>query len=127
MSTRCFRLILRTDNHIDEMIMMKKDLLISVLVAGVSLISAAVFHRFSPGLGALLKPLLWPLVVLPFLVRPRFTAGTSLSVPLLSCAVNGMPTLAVSVSLSFLVFGFIVAFYAARYVLFDQGLTIIVR
>ena len=79
---------------------MKKDLFVSALVAAGSLIVAAVFHRFFPGFGAMFKPLLWPLAVLPFAVRLRFAIVTAFIVPVLSCTVNGMPTLPVALSLS---------------------------
>jgi len=79
---------------------MKKDLFVCVVVAAVSLVVAAVFHRFFPGFGMVFKPLLWPLAVLPFAVRMRFAVATAFLVPLLSCAVNGMPTLPVALLLS---------------------------
>jgi len=79
---------------------MKKDMFVCVAVAAFSLIVAAVFHRFFPGFGMVFKPLLWPLAVLPFMVRARFALLTALIVPLLSCAINGMPSVPVAISLS---------------------------
>jgi len=79
---------------------MKNEVLACVLVSAVSLIVAAVCHRFAPGFGVAFKPLLWPLGVLPFAVRPRYALPTAFAVPLVSCAVNGMPTLPVALALS---------------------------
>jgi len=71
-----------------------------VVVSALSLAVAAACHRFCPGFGMTFKPLLWPLAVLPFAVRPRLAFATAFAVPLLSCAVNGMPTLPVALLLS---------------------------
>lgn len=70
---------------------MRKELFYCVIVGAVSLTVAAVCHRFFPGCGPILKPLLWPLAVLPFFVRPTFAASTAVLLPLLSAVVNGMP------------------------------------
>jgi len=78
----------------------KHEVSICVLVAALSLVVAAVCHRFAPGFGVTFKPLLWPLAVLPFAVRPRLAFATTFAVPLLSCAVNGMPSLPVALALS---------------------------
>jgi hypothetical protein len=79
---------------------MKKNVFYSVLVAAVSLIAAAVCHRFYPGLGPVLKPLLWPTVILPFLVRPSAAVPTVAILPFISAAVNGMPQWHTAVALS---------------------------
>jgi len=76
------------------------ELAVCCLVAALSLAVAAAVHRFAPGFGIVFKPLLWPLLVLPFTVRPRYALVTSAVVPLLSCAVTGMPTLPVALTLS---------------------------
>jgi len=86
--------------YTDFVMKMKHELFVCVLVASLSLIVAAVCHRFCPGFGMAFKPLLWPLAVLPFMVRPRFAFATAFAVPLLSCAVNGMPTFPVALLLS---------------------------
>jgi len=78
----------------------KIELFVCVLVAVGSLLVAAFCHRFCPGFGIMLKPLLWPLAVLPFAIRLRSALVTAFAVPLVSCAVNGMPTLPVALSLS---------------------------
>lgn len=70
---------------------MKKNTVYCVSVCAVSLLTAAVCHRFFPGLGPVLKPLYWPVAVLPFVVRPRLAVLSSFALPLLSAAVNGMP------------------------------------
>lgn len=79
---------------------MKKNVFYSVLVAAVSLITAAVCHRFFPGLGPVLKPLLWPIAVLPFLVKPSAAVPTAAILPFISAAVNGMPQWHTAVALS---------------------------
>ena len=79
---------------------MRRELSVCALLSIASLMTAAVCHRFYPGFGQVLKPLLWPLVVLPFAVRPRLAFGTAFAVPLLSAAVNGMPSWFVALSLS---------------------------
>jgi len=79
---------------------LKREVFFCVLTAAVSLVAAAACHRFAPGFGAMFKPLLWPLAVLPFAVRPRLALTTAFAVPLLSCAVNGMPALPIAMSLS---------------------------
>lgn len=70
---------------------MKKNVFYCVLVSAVSLAVAAFCHRFYPGLGPVLKPLLWPIAILPFLVRPSAAVPTAAALPLVSAAVNGMP------------------------------------
>jgi len=85
---------------------MKNEVLACVLVSAASLIVAAVCHRFAPGFGVAFKPLLWPLAVLPFAVRPQYALPTAFAVPLVSCAVNGMPTLPVALSLAALALAF---------------------
>jgi len=79
---------------------MKKDLFVCTVTAAVSLIVAAVCHACCPGLGAALKPLLWPLVPMAFLVRTRAALATALAVPFLSAAVNGMPAWSTAVTLA---------------------------
>jgi len=76
------------------------ELVVCCLVAAASLAIAAAIHRFAPGFGPVFKPLLWPLLVLPFTVRQRYAIVTSFVVPLISCAVTGMPTLPVAMALS---------------------------
>jgi len=84
----------------DAAMKMKSEVLACVLVSAASLIVAAVCHRFAPGFGVAFKPLLWPLAALPFMVSPRYALPTAFAVPLVSCAVNGMPTLPVALALS---------------------------
>jgi len=79
---------------------MNREILVCIFIASVALLVAAACHRLCPGFGAAFKPLLWPLAVLPFAVRLRFALVTAFAVPLVSCAVNGMPTLPVALSLS---------------------------
>jgi len=79
---------------------MHRDVFVCLVVASAALLVAAACHRLCPGFGAAFKPLLWPLAVLPFAVRLRFALVTAFAVPLVSCAVNGMPTLPVALSLS---------------------------
>jgi len=79
---------------------MKREMCVCVSVAALSLVTAAVFHRFLPGLGPAFKPLLWPLALLAFSVRTRYAAATAFLVPYLSYLVNGMPSLTTAVALS---------------------------
>ena len=81
---------------------MKKDTSICIVVSAVSLVVAAVFHRYFPGFGAAFKPLLWPLIILPFAVRFRYAVLTGAVVPFLSCVINGMPTAVIALKLSLL-------------------------
>lgn len=81
---------------------MKKNTVYCVSVCAVSLLTAAVCHRFFPGLGPVLKPLFWPVAVLPFVVRPRLAVLSSFVLPLLSAAVNGMPQWHVAIGISIL-------------------------
>ena len=81
---------------------MKKNTVYCVSVCAVSLLTAAVCHRFFPGLGPVLKPLYWPVAILPFVVRPRMAVLSSLALPLLSAAVNGMPQWHVAIGISIL-------------------------
>ena len=96
---------------------MKKETTICVFVSAVSLIVAAVLHRYFPGFGAAFKPLLWPLIVLPFAVRFRYAVLTGAVVPFLSCFVNGMPTAVVALKLSLLTVCFMSGVAAVRAVL----------
>ena len=96
---------------------MKKEMSICVVVAAISLIVAAVFHRFFPGFGVAFKPLLWPLIVLPFAVRFRYSVLTGGVVPFLSYAVNGMPTAVVALKLSLLAVGVMSGVAAVRIML----------
>lgn len=79
---------------------MKKNVFCCVLVSAVSLAVAAVCHRFFPGLGPVLKPLLWPIAILPFLVKPSAAVPTAAILPFISAAVNGMPQWHTAVALS---------------------------
>ena len=79
---------------------MKRDIAICLIVAALSLVTAAVFHAFLPGFGAMFKPLMWPLVILPFCVRRRAAVVTAAVVPLLSAAVNGMPSWLMALALA---------------------------
>jgi hypothetical protein len=81
---------------------MKKNTVYCVSVCAVSLLTAAVCHRFFPGLGPVLKPLYCPVAILPFVVRPRMAVLSSLVLPLLSAAVNGMPQWHVAIGISIL-------------------------
>ena len=96
---------------------MKKEMSICIIVSAVSLIVAAVFHRYFPGFGAAFKPLLWPLIVLPFAVRFRYSVLTGAVVPFLSCVVNGMPTTDVALKLSLLTICFISGIAVLRAIL----------
>ena len=96
---------------------MKKETSICIIVSAVSLIVAAVFHRYFPGFGAAFKPLLWPLIVLPFAVRFRYAVLTGAVVPFLSCVVNGMPTAAIALKLSLLTVCFVSGIAVVRAVL----------
>ena len=96
---------------------MKKETSICIVVSAVSLIVAAIFHRYFPGLGAAFKPLLWPLIVLSFAVRFRYAVLTGAIVPFLSCVVNGMPTVFVALKLSLLTVCFVSGIAVVRAVL----------
>lgn len=78
----------------------KYEVLVCLVVATVALTVAAGVHRLAPGFGLVFKPLLWPLVVLPFAVRPRLATLTAFAVPLVSSGVTGMPALPMALALS---------------------------
>lgn len=68
-----------------------RDLAMSALFGAAALLLPSLFHLVH--LGHVFMPMYLPLMVLAFLVRPAWAAGTALSVPLLSAVATGMPPL----------------------------------
>ena len=69
----------------------KRELVECGVLGATALGLAAFFHVFFPGAGAVLKPMFWPLLALACRVRTSYAVVTCAAVPLMSCAITGMP------------------------------------
>ena len=81
-----------------------KNMMMSVGLGAVAVAAGTICHRVAPGLGLVLMPMFWPLVLLAAKVPAKYSVTTAAIVPFVAFALTGMPAVPTLVALKFALF-----------------------
>lgn len=81
--------------------MIKKDLSTCTFFGVTALVAGCLCHKFAPGLGMVIMPMVWPLAVLATRVSMPKAVATAAIVPFVSTVITGMPAMPFVVSFKF--------------------------
>ena len=91
-----------------------KNMMMSVGLGVAAVAAGTICHRVAPGLGLVLMPMFWPLVLLAAKVPAKYSVTTAAVVPFVAFALTGMPAVPTLVALKFALFTGVAAYLFRR-------------